>query len=107
MLAQHVSWIERGRPAVVALGGGAFTAPANRDLVLQHGLAIWLDCPLEKVRERVSQASHRPLARDPEKFTALYSARREAYAIADVHIPIQGDDPAVVVKTILSHPLLK
>jgi shikimate kinase len=107
ILAQHVRWIERGRPAVIALGGGAFAEAANRDLLLQHGMAIWLDCPLDVVKHRVSQVSHRPLARDPEKFAALYHARREHYAVADLHIAIESDDPAVTVRTILSHPLLK
>jgi len=107
IIAQHVRWIERGRPAVLALGGGAFAEAANRDLLLQNGIAIWLDCPLEAVKHRVSQAVHRPLARDPEKFETLYRARREYYAIADLRIPIESDDPAVTVETILSHPLLK
>jgi shikimate kinase len=107
IIAQHVRWIERGRPAVLALGGGAFTEARNRELLLDNGLAIWLDCPLEKVKQRVSQTSHRPLARDPEKFEGLYHARRECYALADLHIPIESDDPAVTVKTILEHPLLK
>jgi shikimate kinase len=107
VLTQHVRWIERGRPAVVALGGGAFAEAANRDLVMGHGLAIWLDCPLEVVKHRVSLTSHRPLARDPEKFETLYHARRECYALADVRIPIESDDPVVTVRTILAHPLLK
>jgi shikimate kinase len=107
IVAQHVRWIERGRPAVLALGGGAFTEAANRDLLLRNGIAIWLDCPLEVVQHRVSQASHRPLARDPEKFAALYHARRDSYALADMHIAIESDDPNVTVRTILSHPLLK
>jgi shikimate kinase len=107
IIAQHVHWIERARPAVLALGGGAFIQPANRDLVQRNGLAIWLDCPLDIVKHRVSQAAHRPLARDPEAFAALYHARRESYGLADVHIAIESDDPAVTVETILSHPLLK
>ena len=107
ILSQHVRWIERGRPAVIALGGGAFAQAANRDLVLGNGLAIWLDCPLDVVKHRVAQASHRPLARDPEKFETLYHARRECYTLADVRIPIESDDPAVTVRTILAHPLLK
>ena len=106
-IVQHVRWIERGHPAVVALGGGAFAEARNRDLLLDHGLAVWLDCPLEKVKQRVAQASHRPLARDPEKLAALYHARRQSYALADVHIAIESDDPGVTVKSILSHPLLK
>ncbi len=107
MISQHVRWVERGRPAVLALGGGAFAQPANRDRLLSNGMAIWLDCPLEVVKHRVAQASHRPLARDPEKFAELYQARREDYALADLHIPIGSDDPDVAVKTILDHPLLK
>jgi shikimate kinase len=74
---------------------------------LSHGIAVWLDCPLEMVRHRVAQAEHRPLARDPQKFAGLYDTRREWYARADVRVPIESDDPAVTVKTILEHPLLK
>ena len=107
VIAQHVRWIERGRPAVLALGGGAFAEPANRDLLLGNGIVIWLDCPMDVVQHRVSQASHRPLARDPEKFAALYQTRRECYAQADLRIAIESDDPAVTVQTIVSHPLLK
>lgn len=107
IIGQHVHWIERGRPAVLALGGGAFAEPANRDLLLGHGIAVWLDCPLDTVKHRVSQASHRPLARDQEQFAALYHARREYYALADLHVTIESDDPAVAVQTILAHPLLK
>jgi shikimate kinase len=107
IIGQHVHWIERGRPAVLALGGGAFAQQANRDLLMGNGIVIWLDCPLEVVKHRVSQAWHRPLARDPEKFAELYHARREFYALADLHVAIESDDPAVTVQTILSHPLLK
>ncbi len=107
ILRQHVKWIERGLPAVLALGGGAFIEPANRELVTGNGIAIWLDCPLETVQRRVSQASHRPLARDPEKFAALYQSRREIYALSDMHIPIETDDPAMAVEAILNHPLFR
>jgi shikimate kinase len=107
ILRQHVSWIERGRPAILALGGGAFMDPANRELVMSHGIAIWLDCPLDVVRRRVAQAAHRPLARDPESFTALYHARRDTYAAADIHVAAGGDDPAAAVEAILQDPLFR
>ncbi|MBZ5583563.1 MAG: shikimate kinase [Acidobacteriia bacterium] len=107
MIQQHVRWIERGRPAVLALGGGAFTFPENRDLLENNGIAIWLDCPFETLRRRVAEASHRPLARDPEQFAALYQARREFYALADIRAPIDCDDPEAAVETILAHPLMK
>ncbi|MGA2194440.1 MAG: shikimate kinase [Bryobacteraceae bacterium] len=107
ILEQHVHWIERGRPAVLALGGGAFAEPRNRELVLGNGVAVWLDCPFRVVERRVGEASHRPLARDPAKFAALYQARREAYAKADVRIAIESDDPATAVEAILGHAFLR
>ena len=107
MLKQHVVWVERGRPAVVALGGGTFAQQDNRALLEEHGVTVWLDCPFEVLVRRVAQAEHRPLARDPEKFAALYQQRLDSYRLAEVHIPIDGDDPAEAVKAILAHPLLK
>ena len=52
-------------------------------------------------------ATHRPLARDPEAFAALYQARRDHYRLADVHVPIASDDPDITVAAILAHPLFK
>jgi shikimate kinase len=107
IVRQHVGWIERGRPAVLALGGGAFAVDANRQLVLANGVAVWLDCPWETVQRRVAQASHRPLARDPERLRQLFDERRAAYALADVHVPIGSDDPAAAVDAILRHPIFQ
>jgi len=106
VIGRHVRWIERGRPAVLALGGGAFAAQANRDLLENNGVTVWLDCPFEVVERRVALASHRPLARDPRQLAALYHARREVYRLADICVPIESDEPASVVEAILSHPLI-
>ena len=107
ILAQHVHLIERGRPAVVALGGGAFLAPANRELAANHGVTVWLDCDFDRIARRVAQATHRPLARDPEKLAALFDARRDIYRLADVHVPIETDDAEAVADAILAHPLFR
>jgi shikimate kinase len=107
ILRQHVRWIERGRPAVVALGGGAFVEPENRRMLAENGISVWLDCPLEVVKRRVAQSEHRPLARDADQFAALYEARREYYAKADVHIPVESDDAEVTVEAIVQHPGLR
>jgi len=107
MLRQHVHSIERGQPAVIAMGGGAFAQRENRELALQHGIVFWLDCPFETVQRRVAPTSHRPLARDPERFAALYQERREIYVQADVRIVIDCDDPVVAVETIVNHPILQ
>jgi shikimate kinase len=107
IVRHHVDWIERGRPAVLALGGGAFCQPANRDLILNAGLAIWLDCPFETVQRRVAQSAHRPLAADPHRFAELFHSRREHYQLADIHIAIDSDDPSIAAEAILAHPMLK
>jgi shikimate kinase len=107
VIGQHVRWIERGRPAVLALGGGAFSLPGNRLLLENNGITVWLDCPFETVQHRVAQATHRPLARDPEAFAALSHARRGHYRLADVRVPISSDDPEITVAAILAHPLIK
>jgi shikimate kinase len=104
-IAAHVRAIERGRPTVIALGGGAFAQETNRSLVSDNGITIWLDCPFEIVERRVAQAAHRPLARDPVKFAELYQARREPYSRADYRIPIENDDPAGPVEAICRLPL--
>jgi shikimate kinase len=93
--------LELGEPAVLALGGGAFTIPANRELMRGRGVTVWLDCPFDIVQRRVAQSGHRPLARDPVALAALYEARREAYRLADVRVPIESDDPEVTVDSIM------
>lgn len=107
IIRQHVRWIERGRPAVLALGGGAFVNPPTRELVLGNGIAVWLDCPFETVERRVAPTRHRPLARDPRQFAELYHSRRQCYFLADVHVPIESDDPSVTVEAILGHPIFQ
>jgi shikimate kinase len=107
MLRQHVSWIERGRPSVVALGGGAFAQEANRMLLEDHGISIWLDCPFAIVERRACNDPRRPLAADPAKFRALFDSRRETYALADFRVEIESDDPELAVEAILRAPVLK
>jgi shikimate kinase len=107
MLAQHVRAIEHGRAAVVALGGGAFITPANRDLAANNGVSVWLDCDFERIGRRAAQAAHRPLARDPEKLAALFHERRDIYRLADVHIPVETDDAEAVATAILAHPFFR
>jgi shikimate kinase len=110
ILRDHLRSIERGRPAVLALGGGTFTVDGNRVLLAENGITVWLDCPFEMVRRRVATQVHgpvRPLAQDPEKFAALYNDRRALYQFADVRVEIASDDPEETVAAILRHPVLQ
>src|ERR1051326_2637431 len=96
-IQKRIRLIERGRPMVVALGGGAFAQHRNFELLENNGISVWLDCPFSIVSELVTRASHRPLARDPERFRELYDMRRSAYERADFRIEIRDNDPVVVV----------
>lgn len=104
-IERRVHMIERGRPMVVALGGGTFAQPINLELLENNGISVWLDCPYSIVEKRVATASHRPLARDPDHFRELYNTRRTVYARADFRIEISSDDPEVAVKSILALPI--
>ena len=104
-LRARVRAIETGSPTVLALGGGAYAQTANFELVRDNGITLWLDCPFETVARRVAQASHRPLARDPERFAQLYAERRAAYGRADYRIAIESDDPAVAVRAVRELPI--
>jgi shikimate kinase len=104
-LARRVREIAKGVPWVVAVGGGCFVQAANYDLIETHGVSIFLDCPLEMIRSRVAHSTHRPLARDPEKFERLYQERRPFYLKADYTVPVtEGGSPAAA-DAILALPL--
>jgi shikimate kinase len=100
-LAARAAQAANGESFVLALGGGAFTFPRNREVLDGRGLTVWLDCSFETALRRVRGFEHRPLARDPEKFRILFESRRAAYSHASLHIPIQSDEPRDAVQSIL------
>jgi shikimate kinase len=102
---KRVRDVECGRPMVVALGGGAFVDPENRKLLEERGVTIWLDCPFPRICTRLSGQTHRPLARDPEKFKQLFDDRRVVYGHAEHRIEADTDDAAAVVAEILKLPI--
>jgi len=104
-LKKRVQIARSGQPQVISLGGGAFTVEANIDLVLNHGVTVWLDAPFDLIERRIAEETHRPLARDPVRMKHLFDQRREAYARADFRIEIGHDDPAAIASRILALPL--
>ena len=52
-----MKYISGGRPNIVALGGGAFQSDETIELLTNHGVPIWLDCPFEHLERRVAQAN--------------------------------------------------
>jgi shikimate kinase len=104
-LRNRVREIECGRPMVLALGGGAFVDPANRKLLEERGVTLWLDCPFPRINARVKDQTHRPLTRDPEKFQQLFDDRRDLYSQAEHRIEADTDDAAAIVVEILKLPI--
>lgn len=105
VLRERVRTVQLGRPHVIALGGGAFLREENFDLVANHGISVWLDCPLPVIERRVAGANHRPLARDLAGLRNLYELRREGYARAHYRVELLDDDVPAAVAKILALPL--
>jgi shikimate kinase len=104
-LRKRVREVEFGRPLVLALGGGAFVDPDNRKMLEERGVTMWLDCSFPRICTRLEGQTHRPLARDPDKFRQLFEDRREAYSKAEHRIEADTDDPSAVVAEILKLPI--
>jgi shikimate kinase len=101
-LRHAVRAVQHGRPHVISLGGGAFLSQENFELVANHGITVWLDCPLPIIERRVAAAVHRPLARDPDRLRKLFALRRPGYARAEYRIAIEDDDVSAAVAQILA-----
>ena len=88
--------------SVIALGGGAFVADANRSLVGALGQAVWLDCPLEVCLDRLGNDPTRPLLRGREEMRELLERRRPSYEMADLVIETGKRPPADVAVEIFT-----
>jgi shikimate kinase len=80
---------------VIATGGGLFLGVVQRRFMKEHGISVWLDAPLEIVRERVGAGAGRPLwmGDDRQAQRAFFEKRRAAYALADVRVDAGKGDP--------------
>ena len=80
---------EQGGRCVIATGGGAFCNAATRALILDQGIAIWLDSDIDTLVERTARKDNRPLLKDGdprEILTRLRAEREPDYAQAPVHV---------------------
>jgi shikimate kinase len=95
-----VARLVEGHVGVIATGGGAFVDPRTRELLNQRAITIWLDAPVDILRERTSRRDTRPLLRTPDPkamLSKLADERRASYAEAHIHIRsgIQGHGEVV------------
>ena len=93
-----------GGPKVIATGGGAFVQEDTRALVLERGLAVWLDADVETLVERVKRKDTRPLLRgpDPAATIARLKAEREPfYAEAPIKVASESGPQSETLRRIL------
>ena len=78
--------------SVIALGGGAFGQPANRQLISDWP-TVFLDSSLDELWNRCSEdESVRPLRRDRQQFSRLYEERLPSYRQATITVVTSGRD---------------
>jgi len=106
-LAKRVRSVESGHPQVIALGGGALMNDQNFELVINHGVVVWLDAPFDLIERRVAAESHRPLARDRQKLRELFDLRLPRYAQADFRVEAPDEEAVATAARILALPLFK
>lgn len=88
-------------PAVVACGGGVVLEPANRITLRNTGTCVFLDVPLEVLRERVRPSEDRPLIRQEGDLESLRAAREPLYREFAAHVVDGSGDPGAVADAIV------
>jgi shikimate kinase len=98
-----------GHDGVLALGGGAVTSAATRELLVAHGrtggVVVWLDVDLPSAAKRVGLSRDRPLlAVNPRAMLrAMLEERAPLYReVATATVATGGREPAEVVADVLA-----
>jgi shikimate kinase len=92
----------KSEPAVIALGGETFVQQPNFEYISDTGgTTIWLDCPVDELRQRCEGKNDRPLFRDPASFAQLLDQRLPFYQRANFHVSTEQRPPEEVVEQIL------
>lgn len=76
--------------AIVSGGGGSFAADGNRRAIARLGTAVFLDVPFERIRERVTSKTDRPLFASVDQAARLFAEREPFYRMAPVRVALTG-----------------
>jgi len=96
-----------GRPAVVALGGGAIAQPGAAQRLARSGTVVWLRGRPESLLRRLGDAADRPLlagaapAERAARLRALLAERARHYATASVVVDTDGLDVEAVTERVI------
>jgi len=92
--SQVIERLLREEKGVLSTGGGAFLAEANRQMISQIGVSIWLNADLKLLWSRVKHKNTRPLLQtaDPRAtLSEIYDARVPLYSQADLSVEANSD----------------
>lgn len=100
------------RRGILSTGGGAYLSEANRRIIAEKGVAVWLRADLQLLWNRVKHKTTRPLLRTANPYAtlkALCETREPVYALADLVVDARADysvdDMAgQVLKALLTRP---
>ena len=100
---------------VIATGGGAIISAANRELMRERGLTVYLEVSVETAWQRIQQHLQqsgasvvRPLVigdDGPQRLLALYETRRGWYEEAEVHLDTEHHVPETLAHRLLAYVL--
>jgi shikimate kinase len=103
--SQVIDELTQSDGVVLATGGGAVLDPANRALLAERGVVIYLNVPPQILWERTRNDRNRPLLQVPnprEHIAALHRQRDPLYReIADIIVDGGRSNPASMVRQIL------
>lgn len=89
---------------IVALGGGAFERPQNRELIRRKSEVIYLRAKPETIYSRIKSCTNRPLLKEGfgvQEIEAILKRREPNYLHADYVVQTDGKTSDEVVKEIL------
>lgn len=88
--------LARGSHAVIATGGGAVLAEANRRLMRENGTVVYLRASIDHLHERTRRSTTRPLLAKGDRratLAALLEARDPLYREA-AHVIVDSGTPS-------------
>jgi shikimate kinase len=103
MICKATSEIEA---SVISTGGGAVVGAANRELLWQRGMVVYLQADAGLLFERTARDQNRPLlhTENPQaRIAELLQVRAPFYEQADLIVPIRGKGVEQVSAEILHH----
>jgi shikimate kinase len=78
---------------IIALGGGAWTVQANRELIKTRGFtSVWLESTFEHCWINIASSKRvRPLARNKDEARRLFEERQRVYCLAEWHFIVRPE----------------